>query len=277
VEIDAPAYLCDLTEYLAPGKEVQKYFLVKRKGGSKWVPMPNFGLVAPGDRVVFYNIEVSRPGEIERANLLFNETFYVEPDRASAYPLWPDERDIIDARIPARSARILEICCGSGRVTAHLKRDDNEVWGVDICQPNIAFAQRTASERVHYLVGDAAELPFEDDFFDVTTCWENSLGEFFMNQTRVLHELVRTCKPGGKLVIGFRETEDEHLDVQMFHSAEGYLHIVQTFSRARTEGLMDALQEACPEVATRETLEGGSRPWGGEVHYVVLGLALNTT
>jgi ubiquinone/menaquinone biosynthesis C-methylase UbiE len=272
VVVEAPAYICHLTQYLAPGDEVRNLFLVQRKGSSKWMWVPGIALVAPGDRLVIYNIELGKPGEIERANLLYNEIYYVDPDRAAASPLWPDERAVIDAHIPSRSARIVEICCGTGRVTAHLERDGNEVWGVDNSPPNIAFAQETASEQVHYLLGDAAQLPFEDAFFDVGTCWENSLGEFFVNQTQVLHELVRTCKPGGKLVFGFRAMEDADDDVQLFY-ADGYFHIVQTFPRTRTEELMDALQEACPEVVTRENLAGGPRPWGGEVYYLVLGLA----
>ena len=76
---------------------------------------------------------------------------------------WDEERGRLEravAKLP--EVRSLDVACGTGWLTQHLKGD---VTGLDASGSMIAIAQ----ERIpaaNFVVGDALDLPFEDDAFD---------------------------------------------------------------------------------------------------------------
>ena len=78
-------------------------------------------------------------------------------------PDWHEERGRLEravAELP--EVRSLDVACGTGWLTQHLKGD---VTGLDASSSMIAIAQ----ERIpaaNFVVGDALDLPFEDDAFD---------------------------------------------------------------------------------------------------------------
>jgi ubiquinone/menaquinone biosynthesis C-methylase UbiE len=78
-------------------------------------------------------------------------------------PDWDEERGRLEravAELP--EVRSLDVACGTGWLTQHLKGD---VTGLDASGSMIAIAQ----ERIpaaNFVVGDALDLPFEDDAFD---------------------------------------------------------------------------------------------------------------
>jgi ubiquinone/menaquinone biosynthesis C-methylase UbiE len=78
-------------------------------------------------------------------------------------PGWHQERRHLERTIASLApARTLDVACGTGWLTQHLP---GEVTGLDAS----AGMLEIASERMpdaHFVVGDALELPFEDDSFD---------------------------------------------------------------------------------------------------------------
>lgn len=83
-----------------------------------------------------------------------------------------ERQAVLDAVAPADGKRILEIACGTGRFSVMLAERRADVTGFDISAPMLARARakvRAASvgDRVEFVRGDAARLPFEDDHFDV--------------------------------------------------------------------------------------------------------------
>jgi SAM-dependent methyltransferase len=64
-----------------------------------------------------------------------------------------------------------------------------------------------AGVSVEYKLGDLRELPF-DGPFDAVLCWFTSFGYFDDENYRVLRELRRVLRPGGRLLI-----ETMHRDV----------------------------------------------------------------
>ncbi len=67
---------------------------------------------------------------------------------------------------------VLEIACGTGRFTVELARRDADVVGMDISKPMMEKGVKKAKQAgvydsVDFLRGDAGELPFPDDSFDV--------------------------------------------------------------------------------------------------------------
>lgn len=97
--------------------------------------------------------------------------------------------------------RVLDVACGSGNATlAAARRALGGTVGVDYVTGHFERArQRAAAERldIEWVEGDAEDLPFEDASFDVVV---SSFGAMFApNQERTATELVRVCRPGGRI------------------------------------------------------------------------------
>jgi len=66
--------------------------------------------------------------------------------------------------------RVLEVACGTGRFAVELSESGAEVTGVDISRPMLMKGVGKARERglgVEFMRGDAKQLPFSDDTFDL--------------------------------------------------------------------------------------------------------------
>lgn len=89
--------------------------------------------------------------------------------------------------------RLLEIGCGPGALAQSLSRwyPETQVLGMDRDSNFIEFARKTAP-NIDFIEGDATELPYENDSFDVTI--SNTVAEhiepakFYSEQYRVLKE-----------------------------------------------------------------------------------------
>ena len=113
--------------------------------------------------------------------------------------------------VPLDEATVLE--CGSGRGgnCVYLDRytDAGAIYGMDICEPHVRLCDRVyrqsrttgnkrpvrSGSRAQFLCGDATQMPFASDSFDVLLNLESShcypLFESFLTEAR------RVLKPGG--------------------------------------------------------------------------------
>lgn len=102
---------------------------------------------------------------------------------------------------------LLDVCCGSGRLSFFLAQNNFQVMGLDICPQAIETAAQKAKElrlkNLKFLVGDATALPFEDNTFDVTLCPRYSINAIPLYEKRLttISEMVRVTKPGGLVYI----------------------------------------------------------------------------
>lgn len=110
------------------------------------------------------------------------------------------------ARLPGR---LLDLCCGTGDLALNLSLmadSDAEVVGVDYSQPMLDIANRKAeplASRPAFVRGDAAALPFADEFFDcvgISFAFRNLTYKNPMRQ-RHIAEVLRVLRPGGRFVI----------------------------------------------------------------------------
>jgi ubiquinone/menaquinone biosynthesis C-methylase UbiE len=82
-----------------------------------------------------------------------------------------EKEAVVDALSPVEGKRVLEIACGTGRFTVMLAERGADVIGLDISRAMLTQGQEKAreagvSDRTAFLLGDAARLPFPDDYFD---------------------------------------------------------------------------------------------------------------
>lgn len=99
----------------------------------------------------------------------------------------------------------LDVCCGTGDFAFELAEQTGEtgrVVGLDFSVPMIELAEEKARKLnrdwVSFVVGNACELPFDDNFFDCVT-----VGFGLRNVSDVakaLSEMARVVRPGGKVI-----------------------------------------------------------------------------
>jgi ubiquinone/menaquinone biosynthesis C-methylase UbiE len=120
-------------------------------------------------------------------------------------------------------ADVIDVPCGYGRHTIALARAGYRVVGVDRSQTLLDEAKRRAGhERWPKLVrADYRELPQPDESFDAAFNLFTSLGYLGdEGDTKVLEEIRRVLKPGGKLVL---ETMHRDRLVSGFRERDWYL------------------------------------------------------
>jgi demethylmenaquinone methyltransferase / 2-methoxy-6-polyprenyl-1,4-benzoquinol methylase len=108
---------------------------------------------------------------------------------------------------PAGTAPILDLCTGTGDLALAYDRSAGErvpIIGADFCHEMLIravakTARRNASDRIRYLEADAQQLPFPDDYFQITTV---AFGLRNIADTdRGIAEMVRVTRKGGKVAI----------------------------------------------------------------------------
>ena len=91
--------------------------------------------------------------------------------------------------------RCLDLGCGEGHNTRQLAGLGGEVVRLDISQRFVRAASETADERVRYVLGDGAVLPFASASFDVVAAFMSLMD--VADPERTLHEIARVLTPGG--------------------------------------------------------------------------------
>jgi SAM-dependent methyltransferase len=112
----------------------------------------------------------------------------VAEELAEALDIVPDER-------------VLDVACGSGNgAVAAARRSWGNVVGVDFVPALLERGrERAAADRldVEFVEGDATALPVADGEFDVVMSIFGAM--FAADQEKAAAELLRACKPGGRI------------------------------------------------------------------------------
>jgi SAM-dependent methyltransferase len=101
---------------------------------------------------------------------------------------------------PHATDRVLDVACGSGTAALVAARRYCEVTGIDYVPELIERAEARAAAAgldADFRVADAQDLPFDDDSFDVILSVYGV--QFAPDQEKAAKEMLRTCRPGGKI------------------------------------------------------------------------------
>jgi SAM-dependent methyltransferase len=108
---------------------------------------------------------------------------------------------LADAAAVSSGDRVLDVGCGTGvlaRAAADRVAVEAQVSGVDINEGMLAVAGRLRP-GVDWRQGDATELPFADETYDVVVSQFALM--YFPDRRSALSEMVRVLKPRGRLAV----------------------------------------------------------------------------
>ncbi|MFN8162045.1 MAG: methyltransferase domain-containing protein [Solirubrobacterales bacterium] len=100
--------------------------------------------------------------------------------------------------VTSRPERVLDVGCGTGAGTLFLAREfpQARVRGVDLSEEMVREAVAKVGldpeGRIAFRVGDAADLPYPDESFDLVT---------LLNMPAFFDEVARVLRPGGFVVV----------------------------------------------------------------------------
>ncbi len=134
------------------------------------------------------------------------DEFTRQADTMVASAVFTDE-DILarirDAAALTPQARVLDLSCGPGIVTAALAPYAGAVTALDLTPAMVARAQQRSREaglsNVYCALGLAEALPFANETFDVIV--NRSALHHFPHPDAALSEMARVLRPSGRLVI----------------------------------------------------------------------------
>lgn len=109
------------------------------------------------------------------------------------------------------SDEVLDIACGPGIVSCAFAAAARKVTGMDLVPAMIEQARLLQADKglanVEWRLGDATQLPFPDGSFDLVVTRYSF--HHLMDPAAVLREMIRVCRPGGRVVVNDVTPEPE--------------------------------------------------------------------
>ena len=116
--------------------------------------------------------------------------------------LEPGALEFLERLAVAPGTRMLDVACGAGQIAIPAARAGVKVTGVDLASNLVEQARARAKAEgldVRFDQGDAEMLPYEDGSFDLVVSLIGAM--FAPRPDRVAAELIRVCRPGGRIVM----------------------------------------------------------------------------
>lgn len=128
--------------------------------------------------------------------------------------------------------KILDLGCGAGRHVFFMGREGIVPYGIDYSEAGIQFTKESMNEygmsnyAENMRVGSLTQLPYKDNFFEGVICY----GVLYYLNTEEIHkavdEMKRVLKPGGKILLVVRTTEDYRFDDRQLIDGESNTIII---------------------------------------------------
>lgn len=144
---------------------------------------------------------------------------------------------------------VLDVAAGNGNATLAFARRWHEVTSTDYVGDLLEKGRRRAEAEGHevdFRIADAEALPFQDDSFDAVV---STFGVMFTpNQKQAASELLRVCKPGGR--IGMANWTARGFVGQLFKTLGGHVAPPAGVSSPALWGDADWLGEAFADASS---------------------------
>ncbi len=129
---------------------------------------------------------------------------------------------LVEAATPLAHEDSLDVACGPGTVVAAFAARTRRSVGLDATEAMLAQARALAAERallnVEWRLGDVYRLPFADRSFDIVSC--RFAFHHLEAPPRAFAEMLRVCRPGGRIVLCDAVTSDDSAKAAAFNAME---------------------------------------------------------
>jgi SAM-dependent methyltransferase len=144
--------------------------------------------------------------------------------------LWPVGERIVQRIGIGIGEQVLDVACGSGNVAIRAAQAGGHVVGLDLTPELFDAGRQLAAEAgvtVDWVEGDAEDLPFEDETFDVVL---SAFGAMFAPRHEVAaREMARVLRPGGRL--GLCSWTPEGIQGEFFRTLGTHLPAAPAFAQ----------------------------------------------
>jgi len=194
----------ELKDYLA--KTINTYFLNILRKNSKLATL----IVSRALEATRTRISVRKINNIHRhfnfidknvSNIVYQKQFGIRSKNWHDSAEWITNSELLSHHVNLlkcdKTARLLDVCCGSGIVGGAFKGKVNKRIGLDITPEMIELAKERLDE-VHK--GSIYNIPFKNNSFDVVVTRE--VLHILSNPLKPVSEIYRVLKPGGQFIVG---------------------------------------------------------------------------
>ncbi|UOQ88587.1 class I SAM-dependent methyltransferase [Agromyces endophyticus] len=162
------------------------------------------------------------------------------------------DRETIEGWARSLDGRALDVGCGPGHWTQHVRGLGVDITGVDLVPEFVEGARRRFPD-VPFELGDLEALPAADDSLGGILAWYSVIHTPPADVPGILGEFARCIRPGGSLLIGFFDGE----------RVEPFDHAVVTayyWPVVEMAGLL--VETGFDVVETHTRTDPGHRPYG---------------
>jgi len=181
------------------------------------------------------NRERARPEDVfsKRSEFYVTSTAHTDPEVLA---------EVVRMAAPRPTDRGLDIGTGTGHTALALAPHVKMIVGLDVTEEMLLEGRKLAIKKgifnVEFRQGDAMDLPYPDDSFEIITC--RRAAHHFSDIRKAIAEMYRVLTPEGRLVIDDRSVPDDaegdeamnHLDV--LHDASH----VREYAPSEWEGML---------------------------------------
>lgn len=107
---------------------------------------------------------------------------------------------LIDEIKKKDEGKILDVGCGTGNILCKIINGRRELYGIDLSKNMIEESRKKLGKNADIKLADAEHIPYSDNMFDILIC--NASFHHYIHPEKVLKEMKRVLKNGGKLLIG---------------------------------------------------------------------------
>jgi len=155
-----------------------------------------------------------------------------------------EERNLSDSIGNVKNKIVLDVGCGTGRITTKLLRKGAKVFGIDVSPEMLSKAKEKTKKygsKCEFRIASAYKIPYERNKFDLVVC--NLVLSHLKNLNKAMTEISRVLKVKGFLVISdispeairygartnFLQNDREYKIANYYHSLE---EIFSTFKKS---------------------------------------------
>lgn len=125
------------------------------------------------------------------------------------FKIWFEKENLYLRKIITNGSVVLDVGCGTGRNIKEIVDITGRVIGIDNDEIFFKKAQKNLLEfkNVEVFLEDVQKMHFKSNIFDYVICMGATFGNFGFNKIKILKEMKRVTKNGGKIIVSVYSEE----------------------------------------------------------------------